>query len=218
MPRQRHPTQRGRGRPADADPEQQRQHLLSAAATVFAERGPEATTLQQIARLAAVDRRLLYHYFDSKDNLYVEVLRHHYRNLGQISAQLAVDARSVEQFMELMMRRLFAFCRANPQFVRILAWENLRGAQGLAQMPNPGVDRSVLDKLEPLVEREIAAGRCRDDLDARQLLVSGLAQCFYVLTNRESLALVVHYKPESEADWDRWIDHAVKQTIRGIRP
>lgn len=218
MPRQHPPTRRGRGRPTDADPEHQRQHLISAAAAIFAEHGPEAATLQQIAALAAVDRRLIYHYFDSKDNLYVEVLRHHYRNLHGISTQLADDARDVEQFMELMMRQMFAFCRANPQFVRILAWENLRGAQGLAHMSNPGLERSTLDKLEPLIDRAIAVGRCREGLSAKHLLVSGLALCLYIMTNRESLALIVGYRPSSEADWQQWIDHAVNLILQGIRP
>jgi AcrR family transcriptional regulator len=61
---------RGR-RPAGEDT---RGLILEAARAEFGSRGYEATTLRQIARVAGVDPRLVHHYFDGKEDLFVNAL------------------------------------------------------------------------------------------------------------------------------------------------
>ncbi|MBP2703147.1 TetR family transcriptional regulator [Microbispora sp. RL4-1S] len=56
-----------------------RERLLAAATRLFAERGFESTSVQEIVRAAGVTKGAMYHYFDSKDDLlreiYARVLR-----------------------------------------------------------------------------------------------------------------------------------------------
>lgn len=216
MPTKKKTIKRKPGRPIEADAQVQRARLLEVSAKIFAEFGPDATSVQQIAESAGVDRKLIYHYFNAKDQLYIEVLHEHYSKLREISGQLAIDADSVEQFMRLLMQRFFAFCVAHPQFVRILAWENLREVRGLEQIRGLGIEKTIMAKLKPLVKQEIAAGRCRPGLDPRKLLVSGLGLCLYPLINQESLALMIGYEASSPKDWDDWINHAVDQIVLGV--
>jgi len=61
---------RGR-RPAEADT---RGEILAAARTEFAERGYDGATMRGIARVAGVDPRLMRHYFDGKEALFVAAL------------------------------------------------------------------------------------------------------------------------------------------------
>jgi AcrR family transcriptional regulator len=58
---------RGR-RPAGED---RRGDILAAARTEFGARGFDATTIRGVARAAGVDPRLVHHYFDGKDALFV---------------------------------------------------------------------------------------------------------------------------------------------------
>ncbi|GGS78643.1 TetR family transcriptional regulator [Planobispora rosea] len=61
------------------DQEPVRQRLLGEATRLFAERGFESTSVQEIVSAAGVTKGAMYHYFDSKDDLlheiYARVLR-----------------------------------------------------------------------------------------------------------------------------------------------
>ncbi len=64
------PRRRGR-RPAGEDT---RGAILSAALSEFAVRGYDGTTLRGIARAAGVDARLVHHYFDGKEDVFVAAM------------------------------------------------------------------------------------------------------------------------------------------------
>jgi AcrR family transcriptional regulator len=59
--------------PAD----QRRALILSAAARLFAERGYDGTTLDQVASASGVTKPILYRHFDSKQQLYMALLIRH---------------------------------------------------------------------------------------------------------------------------------------------
>ncbi len=56
-------------------PEQVRAALVDAAARLFAEEGPKAVSVRQIAAVAGVNHGLVHHYFGSKEGLLREVVR-----------------------------------------------------------------------------------------------------------------------------------------------
>ncbi|WP_326824898.1 TetR/AcrR family transcriptional regulator [Streptosporangium sp. NBC_01756] len=55
------------------DQEPVRQRLLAEATRLFAERGFESTSVQEIVTAAGVTKGAMYHYFDSKDDLLHEI-------------------------------------------------------------------------------------------------------------------------------------------------
>ena len=61
------PARRRGRRPAGED---RRGDILAAARAEFSSRGYDATTLRGVARVAAVDARLVHHYFEGKDALF----------------------------------------------------------------------------------------------------------------------------------------------------
>lgn len=54
--------------------QRRREQLIEAALTVFARKGVDGTSIKDIAQAAAVTPGLLYHYFDSKEDLVAAVL------------------------------------------------------------------------------------------------------------------------------------------------
>lgn len=54
---------------------QQRAHLLVCAKRCFAFKGPAGTRIADIAREAGVSQGLLHHYFESKEQVFVEIIR-----------------------------------------------------------------------------------------------------------------------------------------------
>lgn len=61
------------GRPPGSNREDRRAAILDAALTCFAKAGYQSTTNQDVATKAGVTTGALYHYFDSKEDLYVAV-------------------------------------------------------------------------------------------------------------------------------------------------
>lgn len=55
--------------------EDRRRELIVAALRLFTDRGPDAVSVDDIAAEAGASRALLYHYFDSKYDLYIAALR-----------------------------------------------------------------------------------------------------------------------------------------------
>ncbi len=55
--------------------DERRAEILSAALRLFAARGLEATTIGDVAREAKTSQGLLYHYFPSKEAIYLEIIR-----------------------------------------------------------------------------------------------------------------------------------------------
>ena len=53
---------------------ERRQHLLQAAKGVFAERGYQATTMDDIAKAAGFTKPIIYQFFESKSTLYHEIV------------------------------------------------------------------------------------------------------------------------------------------------
>jgi AcrR family transcriptional regulator len=57
------------------DTEGTKRKILEAATVEFARRGPDGTTIEQIAKLAGVNKERVYNYFGSKPALFAYVLR-----------------------------------------------------------------------------------------------------------------------------------------------
>jgi AcrR family transcriptional regulator len=68
---------RGRGRPQRSQREHgsSRQELLDAATAVFAERGYEATSVEEVIRRAGLSKGTFYFNFSGKEDLFLEVVR-----------------------------------------------------------------------------------------------------------------------------------------------
>ena len=60
--------------PAQRNPDRTRRRLLQAAIKLFAKQGFHAVSVDEIVDLAKVNKRMVYHYFGSKDALFEAAL------------------------------------------------------------------------------------------------------------------------------------------------
>jgi AcrR family transcriptional regulator len=88
------------------DSDERRSQILAAASSLFAQRRYSSVSLQDIAEAAGVTRGLLHHYFGSKHDLYLEVVRAMVRvpDLPERSGGTPRDAwaASVDSWVDLM--------------------------------------------------------------------------------------------------------------------
>ena len=71
-----------------------REHLLTVATALFAERGYEATSIEAVLQEAGVSRGSLYHHFKGKDVLFEAVLEALETDVGRRTMEAAAGATS----------------------------------------------------------------------------------------------------------------------------
>ena len=117
------------------EPDARREQILECAVRMFGERPYAAVSTSDLARTAGVARGLINHYFGTKRDLYVEVVRTLVRLPDHDEAVVATGAlktrvqRSVEWFLDVVSVHALAFVAvtgaegvgADPEIERILA-------------------------------------------------------------------------------------------------
>lgn len=79
--------------------DERREQILRAGLELFARRGLAATKIGDIAKAAGVSHGLLYHYFESKEAIYVELVKSAWEDA--VETALQVDALPVEPLEKL---------------------------------------------------------------------------------------------------------------------
>jgi AcrR family transcriptional regulator len=107
--------------PRTAESAAVRAEILGAAEAVFARTGYAGATTQAIARRARVQKRMLFYYFRSKDDLYTEVLDQFLARVQAIHERFRRDPGPLG--LHEVVAGLTRFVAANPNPVRILMRE-----------------------------------------------------------------------------------------------
>jgi TetR/AcrR family transcriptional regulator len=158
--------------------------ILDAAEARFAEKGYEATSLQEICDQAGVTRGLPTYFFGSKEELYRAVLErtfalsltHELLKLLREQAHQA-DARP-EAGLRIVIERLFDFFVTHPTFIRITEWEALNGGRYLGNLPR------LVTTLSEAVQ--VLQEEARWHIDAEQFLIDLVALCWFPLAQAET--------------------------------
>jgi AcrR family transcriptional regulator len=173
-PKQRAVEQEPRKRRA---PEEARTHLLDAAERLFAERGPDAVGLRDVARQAGVSHGLITHYFKTYEGL-VEAVFH--RRAERIAARVVSrfaemnETPSAAELVDLMLS-----IASEPVHLRLVAWSMLSGralrggfAPGRSLEP---IAEAILKAATSEAKRRGTRAPSRDDVDYALLLMLGAA-------------------------------------------
>jgi len=105
---------------ATRNPQRSRERILSAALKEFAAKGFSGARVDFIARRAAINKRMLYHYFGNKEGLFKAVLRRKITERQAWAENLSGDpAESLSFWFE-------AACK-DTDWVRLFEWEALQG-------------------------------------------------------------------------------------------
>jgi AcrR family transcriptional regulator len=153
--------------------------LLDKATELFAAKGYEGTSLQDIADAVGVSRPALYHYVASKDDLLAMLVDQISRGLAEVLAELAAradltPAEKLRSLTELLVRQR----AAHPDQFRILD-------RSETVLPEPSkadhseAKRRVLHEMVSVIDDGVAAGDFRP-VDSRTAALSLLGMCNWV--------------------------------------
>lgn len=189
-----------------------RERILRAAVKEFAAKGFSGGRLETICAAARVNIRMIYHYFGSKDGLYIAVLEETLGGLRKEELKLAVDDAAPLEAMLQLFEFTYEHFAANPRLISLLSGENLLKAKFLKRSKRtPVISSPVIAQLKSILARGEAEGRFRPGIDPLQLYVLIVSLSYFHLSNGFTLSVIF----EHNIFHSRWLaDH--KQMARGV--
>ncbi|MCA8105713.1 MULTISPECIES: TetR family transcriptional regulator [Burkholderia] len=171
------------------DPEGTRRRILMAAAEEFANGGLFGARVDQIARRAETNERMLYYYFGSKEQLFTAVLEHAFSALTEAERVLDLDGVAPIEAVTRLAHFVWDYYRDHPELLRLINNENLHEARYLhkstriREMMSP-----IVAKLGNVLMRGQKAGLFRSDVDPLRFYVTLSGLGYYIVSNRFTLA------------------------------
>jgi AcrR family transcriptional regulator len=162
------PASRRLGRPSNVDSAETRCRLLEAARRVFAAQGYEATTNRQIAEEAGLTTGAIYHYVESKADLYVAVFREVQEHIARAFEQAIVDETTLfDRFIAMLDATVSLNCKdpSVPGFVVDVPSESQRHPELMERMR--AMQTTTSSFVRRLVEDAARNGELPPDTDLR---------------------------------------------------
>ena len=167
----------------DADATKAR--ILEAAKKEFARLGLGGARVDQIAEEAQANKRMIYHYFGSKEDLFQYVLEEAYLDIRNAEQELKLAHLPPREALEKLVRFTWTYYLENPEFITLVNSENLHRARHLEGSERLRVaSRRFTTMVKDILDRGVADGVFRPGIDPVQLNITIAAIGYYYLTNR----------------------------------
>lgn len=199
------------------DPDATRARILKAAKAEFARKGLSGARVDDIAARARSNKRMLYHYFGNKEELFRITLEDAYAGIREAEAGLAIEKDDPVTALQRLVRFTWGYYIANPEFITLVNSENLhkarhiKGSQRLREMSRPFVGR-----MRELLKRGAEEGLFRSDLDAVQVNITIAAINYYYLTNRFTGSIVFERDLMDKQALEERLTFNIKTVLRAI--
>jgi AcrR family transcriptional regulator len=190
---------------------------LNAARGLFADKGVENTSMEDIATAAEYTRRTLYSYFKSHDEICLLVLAEDLEQRWALQQEALTHHETGLDKIMTWARVLYEFSRDNPQTLRLQLYWDFKGIDrsriGDAVFAKfDAVNTSLADGLRAIFSQGIEDGSLRSDL-AVDMCISQFLQSFRAILHR---ALMETYS-FAVFDPDEYVQHYLDLFSRAIR-
>jgi TetR/AcrR family transcriptional regulator len=150
-----------------------RDRILQAALQEFAHKGIDGARVDEIARVSGANKNMIYHYFRSKENLFVAVLESVYENVRSRQQDLSLRDLDPVAAMRRLIEHTADIWIEVPEFNRLLASENLHQAKHVRRSKKiQSMYSPLIDTLKGILERGVKDGVFRDGVDPVDLYIS----------------------------------------------
>src|SRR5262247_1351263 len=152
----------GRQRRSSAPrPDTRRAEICRTAAQIFRDRGYDATSVSDVARALGLTKAGLYHYFDSKEALLLEIMTY---GLERVRDEVVIPVRSIrdpeERLRQIVMRH--ARIATQGKGAVSLLGDEIRALPPVARKQIEEKMRVYIDLIRDTLDELKAAGRLRE--------------------------------------------------------
>jgi AcrR family transcriptional regulator len=195
-----------------APPIDKRRHILDAAIRVFARQGFHSTRVSDIADEAGVAYGLVYHYFDSKE----EVLNELFVERWSLLLAAIEEADAGDETPRAKLAAVAGFIvdsySHEPELMKVIIVEVTRAANSFGRTHLPEIRRAY-DSITKIVAEGQAAGAFRRDIDPAFASMS-----FYGAIEQLLSGWIFEVIPASATDFDQAKELVVATICDGLEP
>lgn len=173
------------------DAARSREAILTAARDEFAAHGLGGARVERIAERAGVNKKLLYHYFTDKDDLFRAVMEEAYLHIRQAEQALHLTDLPPAEAVRRLTEFTWNYYLAHPEFLTLLNSENLHRARHVkASQRAQALNSPLIQTLGEILERGRAQGVFRGGVDPLQLYISIAGLSYFYLSNNHTLSAI----------------------------
>lgn len=190
------------------DPARTRERILAVASHEFAVLGYGGARVDAIVARCGISKNLLYHYFDSKEDLFIRVMERAYASMRTRQNEVALTAHDPVADMRTLVVHMVKYFAEAPELIALLATENMyrarhiRKSKVIRHMYNP-----LIATLRRLVSEGKRKGVFRADADWVDLYISISGMASYFVSNRYTLSTVLDVDLTTRARLARRLAH-----------
>jgi TetR/AcrR family fatty acid metabolism transcriptional regulator len=197
---------------ANGKPTDKRRAILDAAITVFARQGFHSARVSDIAGEAGVAYGLVYHYFDSKDQMLNELFSERWSLLLEAIREADAELSTPRDKLEAAAGFIIESYRHNPDLMKVIIVEVTRAANSFGRTHLPEI-RQAYDQIAKIVGDAQAAGEFRDDVSP-----DFASMLFYGAIEQLLTGWIFGVVPGSEEDFEQAKGLVVETICGGLEP
>ena len=197
---------------AKAPPIDKRRNILDAAIMVFARQGFHSTRVSDIADEAGVAYGLVYHYFNSKDEVLNELFSERWSLLLAAIGEADASSESPRSKLAAVAAFIVDSYRHNPELMKVIIVEVTRAANSFGRTHLPEIRRAY-DSIAKIVADGQKQGAFRRDIDPAFASMS-----FYGAIEQLLSGWIFEVMPASSADYDEAKELVVAMICDGLEP
>ncbi len=200
------------------DPSKTRKAILRAAQDEFAAKGLFGGRVNEIASQAGANKRMLYHYFGSKEGLYLAVLERVYAGLRGEELTLHLDHLEPRIAIRRLVEFNFDYSREHPEMISLFNSENLHRARHLRKSKKVRELHSPFVRLVgDILKRGAAKGVFRRGLDPVEVYITIAAVGYFYLSNNWTLSAIFGRNLASNTAISKRRRHNVDMILSALR-
>jgi len=177
--------------PRSRDADRSQQTILLAARDEFALYGLAGARVDRIAERADINKRLIYYYFKSKDDLFLAVLENTYADIRAAEQKLHLDEMDPVEAIRELVSFTWHYYLEHPEFISLLNSENQHNAAHLKKSARiQEMNSPLVQMLDTVLERGRRQDLFRAGIDPIQLYISIASICYFYLSNNQTLSTI----------------------------
>jgi TetR/AcrR family transcriptional regulator len=205
--------------PARRDPGASRDGLVRAAVAEFAKSGFAGARVDEIANAAGVNKQLVYHYWGSKQGLYLASLESVYAEIREKERRLSLGELAPHEAMAQLVGFSFDYLAEHPEFIALLTDENRnQGRHILASGELQQMHMPFVEMLEATLRRGVKAGVFRNDYDAVNLYISIAGISYFFFSNNHTLSAIFGRPLGDRGALVQRRRHVIEFALNALRP
>jgi len=189
-----------------------RRAILDAAIRVFARQGFHNARVSDVAAEAGVAYGLVYHYFDSKDQMLNELFSERWSLLLDAGGEADRTLGSPREKLAAIAGFIVESYRHNPELMKVIIVEVTRAANSFGRTHLPEI-RQAYEQIEKIVSDAQQAGEFRTDVNAEFA-----SMLFYGAIEQLLSGWIFEIVPASDEDFEHAKELVVSTICGGLEP